>query len=229
MTRNSAVARVFGRTAAVVLVAAYGLTMASVGSASASSAPGAAVSVGDVRSAPAETVSNTGWSDEAPAATSSAAWAWVRSMLGTSTPVTSTRPSARSRSTRRLLDRPDQRNVRDRRCDPPPVTTAAWIWMRCVIGRRSGSRLPRPGQRPGHRAPAAQPVDHPGVSRADGQPSGSAKQTLVRPDGTFDLDLLQWQPRVRQLAVRVLDAQAGYALLRLVCPGRPLAPTTAGR
>ena len=219
MTRNSAVARVFGRTAAVVLVAAYGLTMASVGSASASSAPGAAVSVGDVRSAPAETVSNTGWSDEAPAATSSAAWTWVRSMLQTSTPITSDSSISPEREYPADWTGPVSGTFTIAGVSPPPVTAAA-----VVLDAASSTAASAPD----YRGPVSGQVTVPPqpnrwiiqvYREQDGQSVQVPLQTLVRPDGTFDIDLLAVAaPGPGNWQFGVLDAQAGYAPAGLPWP-----------
>jgi hypothetical protein len=221
VTRNSAVARVLGRTAGVILVVAYGLTMASAGSSSASSTPDAAASAGSMLPATADTVTGVqspdGWTP-APGAVENA-WSWVRSMLRTSTPVTSDSAISPAQQYPADWTGPVTGTFTIAGVTPPPVTSAA-----VVLDAASSAAASAPDYRgpvTGRVALAAQPNRWiiQVYRERDGQRLQVPLQTLVRPDGTFDLDLSATAaPGAGNWQFGVLDAQAGYAPIGLPWP-----------
>lgn len=183
MTRNSAFVRVLGRTAVVFLVATYGLTMASVTPSSAGSANGV---------------------DQA--------WTWVRSMLHTSTPITSNSSISPDREYPADWTGPVMGTFAIDGVTPPPVTSAAVVLTAASSTAASA---------PDYRGPVAGRITLPAQPNRwiiqvyrdrDGQSSQVPLQTLVRPDGSFDIDLRAANdPGAGSWQFGVLDAQAWYA------------------
>ena len=218
MTSNGAVARTLGRAGVVILVAAYGLTMASVGSASASNAAGAAGSVGSTRSAPADAPAINDGFDAAPGAVQQA-WTWVRSMIRTATPITSDSTITPAREYPADWTGPLTGTFAIAGVTPPPVTSAA------VVLTASSSAA---ATSPDYRGPISGQITLPPqpnrwiiqtYRERDGQQAQVPLQALVRPDGSFDIDLQSVSdPGSGNWQFGVLDAQAGYAPVGLAWP-----------
>jgi hypothetical protein len=207
--RNGAVARAFGRTAAVVLIAAYGLTMATVGSANGAPVPAAP---GNALLATADNVDQaTGDAATMAPDAVSHAWSWVRSMLRTSTPVTSSSSISPDREYPADWTGPVAGSFVITGVTPPPVTPAA-----VVLSPPSAAAASAPD----YRGPIIGQITLPAETNRwiiqvyrelDGQRTQVPLQTLVRPDGTFDLDLrAAADPGAGHWQFGVLDAQAGY-------------------